>query len=114
MQDLKPSTLAPVPSAPPFSIGTLRHLRILCISEVGWLDTPTLLADIAAAGGMSANQYQVPWPPFAQLHADNADIVAGVRGNRNRSGKHGPRGRGRYGNGRRNGVRQRIQDRDCD
>ena len=53
MQDLKPSTLAPVPSAPPFSIGTLRPLRILCISEVGWLDTPTRLADIAAAGEVS-------------------------------------------------------------
>ena len=78
MQDLKPSTLAPVPSAPPFSIGTLRHLRILCISEVGWLDTPTLLADIAAAGGQGANQYQVHWPPFAQLHADNAARAAAL------------------------------------
>ncbi len=54
------------------SISALRHLRILCISEVGWIDTPTLLADITAAGGMTANQYQLPWPPFGPLHADNA------------------------------------------
>ena len=72
MQDLNPSTAVAAPPASPLAIGALRHLRILCISEIGWLDTPTLLADIAAAGGITANQYQVPWPPFAQLHADNA------------------------------------------
>lgn len=72
MQDLKPTGAAATVSAAPISIGALKHLRILCISEVGWLDTPTLLADIAAAGGMTASQYQLPWPPFAQLHADNA------------------------------------------
>lgn len=55
-----------------FDIGELHRLRILCISETGWHDTPTLLEDIKAAGGMSADQYRIQWPPFGSLHAENA------------------------------------------
>lgn len=53
-------------------IGALKHLKILCISETGWFDTPTLLADIKEAGGMDVDQYDFDWPPLGQKHADNA------------------------------------------
>ena len=72
MPDLNVTTAALLPPARPVAIGALKRLKILCISEVGWLDNATLLADIAAAGGMSVNQYELPWPPFGELHADNA------------------------------------------
>lgn len=72
MHDSNALPSAPPPGAQPISIGALKRLRIKCISEVGWLDTPTLLADITAAGGMNTSQYALSWPPFAQLHAENA------------------------------------------
>ncbi|ESQ12830.1 MAG TPA: MBL fold metallo-hydrolase [Chromatiaceae bacterium] len=53
-------------------IGTLKRLRILCISETGWVDTTTVFEDIRAAGGPETDQYEIPWPPFGSLHADNA------------------------------------------
>lgn len=71
MQDQQPSTNAAAP-ARPIPIGALRHLKILCISEVGWRDTPTLLGDMAAAGGTGISQYRLPWPPFGDLHTGNA------------------------------------------
>ena len=72
MQDLNVPTDTPLPPAQPVAIGALKRLKILCISEIGWLDNATLLADIAAAGGMNVSQYRLPWPPFGELHADNA------------------------------------------
>jgi 7,8-dihydropterin-6-yl-methyl-4-(beta-D-ribofuranosyl)aminobenzene 5'-phosphate synthase len=59
-------------SARPIAIGELKRLRVLCISEIGWLDNSTLLGDVKAAGGMSASQYDLAWPPFGNLHAENA------------------------------------------
>jgi 7,8-dihydropterin-6-yl-methyl-4-(beta-D-ribofuranosyl)aminobenzene 5'-phosphate synthase len=59
-------------SAQAFAIGELRRLKILCISEIGWLDSTTLLADVRAAGGMGASQYELRWPPFGALHPENA------------------------------------------
>ncbi|MBV5297920.1 MAG: MBL fold metallo-hydrolase [Rhodoferax sp.] len=56
----------------PLPMGELQRLKVLCVSEIGWLDSATLLADIKAAGGMTASQYQLPWPPFGDLHPDNA------------------------------------------
>jgi 7,8-dihydropterin-6-yl-methyl-4-(beta-D-ribofuranosyl)aminobenzene 5'-phosphate synthase len=53
-------------------MGALRRLKILCISETGWHDTPTLLADVRASGGINVNQYDIPWPPFGHLHPENA------------------------------------------
>jgi 7,8-dihydropterin-6-yl-methyl-4-(beta-D-ribofuranosyl)aminobenzene 5'-phosphate synthase len=53
-------------------MGTIKHLKILCVSETGWFDTDALLADIKAAGGMSVSQYKLPWPPFGDLHPENA------------------------------------------
>ena len=53
-------------------IGTLNRLRILCISETGWLDTTTVFDDIRAAGGAGVDQYAIPWPPFGTLHSENA------------------------------------------
>ncbi|MGC1952999.1 MAG: MBL fold metallo-hydrolase [Gammaproteobacteria bacterium] len=52
--------------------GVLQRLKILCISETGWHDTATLLADINNAGGKDINQYDIPWPPLGDLHAQNA------------------------------------------
>ncbi len=72
MQDRNPSLSHPLPPDRPMDFGALRRLRILCISELGWQDTPTLLSDIAASGGMETDQYRLPWPPFGDLHADNA------------------------------------------
>jgi 7,8-dihydropterin-6-yl-methyl-4-(beta-D-ribofuranosyl)aminobenzene 5'-phosphate synthase len=53
-------------------MGALRHLKILCISETGWFDNAALLGDIKAAGGMGTSQYALPWPPFGNLHPENA------------------------------------------
>lgn len=53
-------------------IGALRRLKVRCISETGWFDDATLLGDIKAAGGMSVSQYELRWPPFGDLHRDNA------------------------------------------
>lgn len=53
-------------------LGVLRRLKVRCISETGWFDDATLLADVKAAGGMSVSQYQLSWPPFGDLHPDNA------------------------------------------
>ncbi|MBO3706705.1 MAG: MBL fold metallo-hydrolase [Candidatus Accumulibacter sp.] len=60
------------PVAPPYDIGALRRLRIVCISETGWFDTTTVFDDIRAAGGVQTDQYAIPWPPFGPLHAENA------------------------------------------
>jgi 7,8-dihydropterin-6-yl-methyl-4-(beta-D-ribofuranosyl)aminobenzene 5'-phosphate synthase len=62
----------------PVALGELGRLRVLCISEVGWLDNNTLLGDVKAAGGMSASQYQLAWPPFGTLHAENAAGVSAL------------------------------------
>jgi 7,8-dihydropterin-6-yl-methyl-4-(beta-D-ribofuranosyl)aminobenzene 5'-phosphate synthase len=53
-------------------IGTLKRLKILCISETGWFDSATLVADIKAAGGMGVSQYELQWPPLGNLHPENA------------------------------------------
>jgi 7,8-dihydropterin-6-yl-methyl-4-(beta-D-ribofuranosyl)aminobenzene 5'-phosphate synthase len=65
---------APAPDriAPTFDMGSLKRLRILCISETGWFDTTTVFDDIRAAGGAQTDQYAIPWPPFGPLHAENA------------------------------------------
>jgi 7,8-dihydropterin-6-yl-methyl-4-(beta-D-ribofuranosyl)aminobenzene 5'-phosphate synthase len=53
-------------------MGVIKRLKILCISETGWFDTQMLLNDIKTAGGIAVNQYQMKWPPFGQLHPENA------------------------------------------
>jgi len=70
----RPLTAADQVQAPaqPLPIGDLKRLKVLCISETGWFENATLLADIEAAGGMGENQYQLPWPPFGDLHPENA------------------------------------------
>jgi 7,8-dihydropterin-6-yl-methyl-4-(beta-D-ribofuranosyl)aminobenzene 5'-phosphate synthase len=57
---------------PSIDIGTLNRLKILCISETGWFDNATLIGDVKAAGGMQVSQYTLPWPPFGDLHPENA------------------------------------------
>jgi len=53
-------------------MGTIKRLKILCVSETGWFDTDELLGDIKAAGGMNVSQYELTWPPFGTLHSENA------------------------------------------
>lgn len=53
-------------------IGAVKRLKVKCISETGWFDDATLLGDVKAAGGMGVSQYELRWPPFGDLHADNA------------------------------------------
>ncbi len=53
-------------------IGAVKRLKVLCISETGWFESDTLLADIDAAGGFTENQYTYGWPPFGDLHPHNA------------------------------------------
>ena len=72
MQDSPPPPATASPSAQRLALRLLKSLKIKCISEIGWLDTPTMLADIAAAGGMGTNQYRLPWPPFGDQHPANA------------------------------------------
>lgn len=62
----------------PIDIGVLNRLRILCISETGWNDTQQLFDDINSAGGVDVDQYGIPWPPFGDLHADNATGFAAL------------------------------------
>ncbi len=47
----------------PVDIGELKGLKVTCLSEVGWWDTPKFLADINAAGGMSTSQWAIPFDP---------------------------------------------------
>ena len=72
MQDSPPTPATASPPAQRLALGLLKSLKIRCISEIGWLDTPTMLGDIAAAGGMGTNQYRLPWPPFGDQHLANA------------------------------------------
>nr|VFK35151.1 MAG: 7,8-dihydropterin-6-yl-methyl-4-(beta-D-ribofuranosyl)aminobenzene 5'-phosphate synthase [Candidatus Kentron sp. MB]VFK77166.1 MAG: 7,8-dihydropterin-6-yl-methyl-4-(beta-D-ribofuranosyl)aminobenzene 5'-phosphate synthase [Candidatus Kentron sp. MB] len=58
----------------PIQIGTVKRVRIRCISETGWFDTPTLLADLKSTGKdlNKLDQYELPFPPFGNLHPENA------------------------------------------
>lgn len=53
-------------------MGVLKRLKIRCISETGWFNTDEVFGDIRDAGGAEVDQYAIPWPPFGDLHADNA------------------------------------------
>ncbi|BDG02759.1 MBL fold metallo-hydrolase [Anaeromyxobacter oryzae] len=52
-----------IPVGAPVAIGELKSLKVTCLSEVGWWSTPQFLADIDAAGGMSTNQWTIPFDP---------------------------------------------------
>nr|VFJ76018.1 MAG: 7,8-dihydropterin-6-yl-methyl-4-(beta-D-ribofuranosyl)aminobenzene 5'-phosphate synthase [Candidatus Kentron sp. FW] len=58
----------------PIDIGSVKRVRIRCISETGWFDTPTLLADMKSTGKDlgTVDQYDLPFPPFGTLHPENA------------------------------------------
>jgi 7,8-dihydropterin-6-yl-methyl-4-(beta-D-ribofuranosyl)aminobenzene 5'-phosphate synthase len=47
--------------AEPVDIGQCRSVKVRCLSETSWFDGDQVLADVKHAGGMSANQYRVPW-----------------------------------------------------
>lgn len=44
-------------------IGECKSLKIRCITETSWFDNAQLMKDIMSAGGVSANQYAIPWHP---------------------------------------------------
>nr|VFJ88931.1 MAG: 7,8-dihydropterin-6-yl-methyl-4-(beta-D-ribofuranosyl)aminobenzene 5'-phosphate synthase [Candidatus Kentron sp. H]VFJ89783.1 MAG: 7,8-dihydropterin-6-yl-methyl-4-(beta-D-ribofuranosyl)aminobenzene 5'-phosphate synthase [Candidatus Kentron sp. H]VFJ97171.1 MAG: 7,8-dihydropterin-6-yl-methyl-4-(beta-D-ribofuranosyl)aminobenzene 5'-phosphate synthase [Candidatus Kentron sp. H] len=63
------------PETEPRAIGAVKRVRIRCISETGWFDTPTLLADLKSTGQdlNTLDQYDLRrWPPFGALHPENA------------------------------------------
>ncbi len=62
---------------PRVDIATLKRVRIAGISETGCFDHATLIGDIKAAGGMQVSPYVLPWPPFGDLHPENAVRSAG-------------------------------------
>ena len=47
--------------APGIDIGACRSATITCVSETGWHDTQTLLADIKAGGGPGGDQWRMGW-----------------------------------------------------
>ncbi|MBT8420632.1 MAG: MBL fold metallo-hydrolase [Gammaproteobacteria bacterium] len=58
----------------PREVGTVRRVKIRCISETGWFDTPTLIADLKSTGKdlNTLDQYELRFPPFGALHQENA------------------------------------------
>nr|VFK65157.1 MAG: 7,8-dihydropterin-6-yl-methyl-4-(beta-D-ribofuranosyl)aminobenzene 5'-phosphate synthase [Candidatus Kentron sp. UNK]VFK71312.1 MAG: 7,8-dihydropterin-6-yl-methyl-4-(beta-D-ribofuranosyl)aminobenzene 5'-phosphate synthase [Candidatus Kentron sp. UNK] len=58
----------------PLDIGSVKRVKIRCISETGWFDTPTLLADLKSSGKdlATVDQYELPLPPFGAMHPENA------------------------------------------
>ena len=50
-------------AAEPVDIGQCKSVKVRCISETSWFDSPQFVADIKNAGGMSTNQYVIPWNP---------------------------------------------------
>nr|VFJ90073.1 MAG: 7,8-dihydropterin-6-yl-methyl-4-(beta-D-ribofuranosyl)aminobenzene 5'-phosphate synthase [Candidatus Kentron sp. LFY] len=58
----------------PIDIGSVKRVKIRCISETGWFDTPTLVADLKSTGKDlgTVDQYDLPFPPFGTLHPENA------------------------------------------
>ena len=57
-------------TGPLLDIGAVKRLKVLCISETGWRDVATLLADSKAAGGVNSSQHKMARPPFGDLHAE--------------------------------------------
>jgi 7,8-dihydropterin-6-yl-methyl-4-(beta-D-ribofuranosyl)aminobenzene 5'-phosphate synthase len=43
------------------SFGACRAVTISCVSEIGWSSNEGLMLDIAAAGGIAASQWHIPW-----------------------------------------------------
>jgi len=72
MQDTQNQHLST--DTPTMEIGAVIRLKIRCISETGWFDTPTLLADFKSTGKdlKQLNQYELRFPPFGDLHPENA------------------------------------------
>lgn len=44
-------------------IGECKTVKIRCITETSWFDNAQLMKDIMGAGGVSVNQYSIPWHP---------------------------------------------------
>lgn len=43
----------------PANIGTCRSVTVTSVSEVGWWDTPRMLAQMTAGGGPEASQWNI-------------------------------------------------------
>jgi 7,8-dihydropterin-6-yl-methyl-4-(beta-D-ribofuranosyl)aminobenzene 5'-phosphate synthase len=46
-----------------YDIGQCKGVRVKCVSEVGWFDTPKLGGQMRAAGGPKTSQWVIPWDP---------------------------------------------------
>nr|VFK39362.1 MAG: 7,8-dihydropterin-6-yl-methyl-4-(beta-D-ribofuranosyl)aminobenzene 5'-phosphate synthase [Candidatus Kentron sp. SD]VFK46619.1 MAG: 7,8-dihydropterin-6-yl-methyl-4-(beta-D-ribofuranosyl)aminobenzene 5'-phosphate synthase [Candidatus Kentron sp. SD]VFK80096.1 MAG: 7,8-dihydropterin-6-yl-methyl-4-(beta-D-ribofuranosyl)aminobenzene 5'-phosphate synthase [Candidatus Kentron sp. SD] len=68
------NTPKPFDVGTPLDIGSVKRVKIRCVSETGWFDTPTLLADLKSTGKdlATVDQYDLPLPPFGDLHPENA------------------------------------------
>jgi 7,8-dihydropterin-6-yl-methyl-4-(beta-D-ribofuranosyl)aminobenzene 5'-phosphate synthase len=43
------------------NIGEIKSLKVTCLSETSWFDSPRMLQDIKDAGGGMVSHYEVPW-----------------------------------------------------
>lgn len=42
-------------------IGECKSVKVTCVSETSWFDSPTMLKDIKDAGGAMVSHYDIPW-----------------------------------------------------
>nr|VFJ52523.1 MAG: 7,8-dihydropterin-6-yl-methyl-4-(beta-D-ribofuranosyl)aminobenzene 5'-phosphate synthase [Candidatus Kentron sp. FW] len=58
----------------PMEIGSVKRIRIRCISETGWFNSSMLITDLKSTGKelSEVNQYDIHWPPFGTLNTENA------------------------------------------
>jgi 7,8-dihydropterin-6-yl-methyl-4-(beta-D-ribofuranosyl)aminobenzene 5'-phosphate synthase len=70
--------------------GELKSVKVKCVSESGWWNTPKLIQDIKASGGVKTSQYKINWDQknegayCALIEAETLDgkvrkILAGYR-----------------------------------
>lgn len=50
-----------IAQSPKEDLGEIKSLTIECITETGWFDNATLGRDVKAAGGITANQYEIAY-----------------------------------------------------
>ena len=44
-----------------YDIGECKSVKVTCVSETSWFDSPTMLKDIKDAGGAMVSMYDIPW-----------------------------------------------------
>ena len=64
--------------------GACRAVTVTCISEIGWASNDLLMQDIAAGGGVSASQWQMPWREDNARGSCSLLEIEGLDGSRRR------------------------------